>query len=245
MLSILQYPGESSFMSLLVIFNDLHHFATTVLLAVGALLPIVGPLDGAPIYLAMTSDLSPKERVRMAKSVAINSFILLVSSALIGAYVLDFLGLSIPIVQVAGGIVVCAIAWSLLNNPNSLPAIDRNEPSAVTPIAFQSARFLPSNDAAHRRSRFDRSSSHSRSQPDAGPSSVSRDCASACAWYLDRRCQYLPLLPLRRSHPQKLGPTGTSVVMRLSAFILLCIGVKIFWDGLHALLVGVFPNTAS
>ena len=43
---------------------------------------------------------------------------------------------------------------------------------------------------------------------------------------------------------KKLGPTGTSVTMRLSAFILLCIGVKICWDGLHALLVGTFPNIA-
>jgi multiple antibiotic resistance protein len=232
-------------MSLLVIFNDLHHFATTVLLAVGALLPIVGPLDGAPIYLAMTSDLSPKERVRMAKTVAVNSFILLVSSALIGAYVLDFLGLSIPIVQVAGGIVVCAIAWSLLNSPNSLPAIDRNEPSAVTPIAFSQRAFYPLTMPLT-----------------VGPGSI----AVALTLGANPTRGLRPLVVTALAHAlgilivavsiyfcyryadrilKKLGPTGTSVVMRLSAFILLCIGVKIFWDGLHALLVGVFPNTAS
>ena len=42
----------------------------------------------------------------------------------------------------------------------------------------------------------------------------------------------------------KLGPTGTGVVVRLSAFILLCIGVQICWNGLHALLVGTFRNAA-
>jgi multiple antibiotic resistance protein len=41
---------------------------------------------------------------------------------------------------------------------------------------------------------------------------------------------------------RKLGPIGTSVVVRLSAFILLCIGVQICWNGLHALLVSTFPN---
>ena len=41
----------------------------------------------------------------MAKSVAMNSFLLLIASTLIGAYVLDFFGVSIPAVQVAGGIV--------------------------------------------------------------------------------------------------------------------------------------------
>ena len=42
----------------------------------------------------------------------------------------------------------------------------------------------------------------------------------------------------------KLGPTGTGVVVRLSAFILLCIGVQICWNGLHALLIGTFRNAA-
>src|ERR1035441_352107 len=95
--------------------NDVRHFAGIVLLAVGALLPIVDPLGGAPIYLALTSELTPEGRSSMAKAVAVNSFLLLIASTLIGTYVLDFFGLSIPVVQVAGGLVVCAIAWSLLN----------------------------------------------------------------------------------------------------------------------------------
>src|SRR5476651_1673458 len=113
-------------MPLLSILNDLHHFASTVLFAVGALLPIVDPLGAAPIYLAMTAGFTPEERGRMAKAVALNSLLLLIASTLIGAYVLDFFGLSIPAVQVAGGIVICVIAWSLLNSPNSPPAIERN-----------------------------------------------------------------------------------------------------------------------
>jgi small neutral amino acid transporter SnatA (MarC family) len=35
------------------------------------------------------------------------------------------------------------------------------------------------------------------------------------------------------------------VVVRLSAFILLCIGVQIGWNGLHALLVSTFPHAAT
>jgi len=97
------------------------HFVKTVLLAVGALLPIVDPLGSAPIYLAMTAGLGPEHRRPMAKAVAVNSFFLLLASTLVGAYVLDFFGLSIPSVQVAGGMVVCAVAWSLLNRPDSHP----------------------------------------------------------------------------------------------------------------------------
>jgi len=120
-------------MLLTTIYNSLLHFSSVVLLAVGALLPIVDPLGGAPIYLAMTAFLTHEERTRMAKAVAVNSFLLLIASALIGAYVLDFFGLSIPAVQVAGGIVVCSIGWSLLNSPNSPPALQRNAASATRP----------------------------------------------------------------------------------------------------------------
>jgi multiple antibiotic resistance protein len=41
---------------------------------------------------------------------------------------------------------------------------------------------------------------------------------------------------------RKLGPTGTGVVVRLTAFILLCIGVQICWNGVHALLLSTFPG---
>src|ERR1039457_7232992 len=119
-------------MLLTTLFDALLHFGSVVLLAVGALLPIVDPLGGAPIYLAMTAFLTHEQRSRMAKAVAVNSFLLLIASTLIGAYVLDFFGLSIPAVQVAGGIVICVIAWSLLNSPNSAPALARDGPSTAT-----------------------------------------------------------------------------------------------------------------
>ena len=60
------------------------HFVKTVLLAVGALLPIVDPLGSAPIYLAMTAGLGPEHRRPMAKAVAVNSFFLLLASTLVG-----------------------------------------------------------------------------------------------------------------------------------------------------------------
>src|SRR5271170_5119975 len=130
-------------MQSITILNDLRHFAATALLAIGALLPIVDPLGGAPIYLAMTAGLTPAERDPMAKAVAVNSFLLLIASFLIGAYVLDFFGLSIPAVQVAGGIVVCAIAWSLLNSPNAPPALAREGPSTATADDLGQRAFYP------------------------------------------------------------------------------------------------------
>ena len=119
------------------------HFTSVAFLAVGALMPIVDPLGGAPIYLSMTAGLTPDQRRRMAKAVAINSFLLLLASTLIGAYVLDFFGLSIPAVQVAGGIVVCAMGWQLLNSPNATPTLERTDASTYTPEYLGQRAFYP------------------------------------------------------------------------------------------------------
>src|ERR1700679_3296521 len=120
-------------------FQDIQHFISVVLLAVAALFPIVDPLGGAPIYLAMVSSLTTPDRARMARLVAINSFFLLVVSVLIGAYVLDIFGVSIPAVQVGGGLIVCAIGWSFLMTPASPAVSDRTstpDADALTQRAF-------------------------------------------------------------------------------------------------------------
>lgn len=229
-------------MNSMTILGDLRHFASTVLLALGALLPIVDPLGGAPIYLAATADLAPGQRARMAKAVAVNSLILLVASALIGAYVLDFFGLSIPAVQIAGGIVVCAIAWSLLNRPVSsdpmvrhgVPAPEELGPRAFYPLtmpltvgpgSISVALTLGANPPQGLRPLLVTSLAHG----------LGFLLVAASVYVCYRYAE--PILT-------KLGTTGTSVVVRLSAFILLCIGVQIMWNGLHALLVSTFPGAS-
>ena len=224
------------------IVGALVNFGSVVMLAVGVLLPIVDPLGGAPIYLAMTTGLTSVERSRMARLVAINSFLLLLSSALIGAYVLDFFGLSIPAVQVAGGAVVCMLGWSLLNSPTSPTALGRNDARTSTPEDLEQRAFYPMTMPLT-----------------VGPGSISVALTLGATPPPGLR----PLLLTALAHAvgillvaisvflcyryadrivSRLGSTGTSVVVRLSAFILLCIGVQICWNGVHALIVSGFPR---
>ena len=86
-----------------MIAEDLRQFLESTLLAIAALLPIVNPLGAAPVYLAKTVDLTPAEHADLSRRVAINCFMLLLASLLVGAYVLDFFDLSVPIVQMAVG----------------------------------------------------------------------------------------------------------------------------------------------
>jgi MarC family membrane protein len=127
--------------SVSILLTRIHDFAAIVFIAVAAMLPIVDPLGGTPIYLAMISGLMPPERARMAKLVALNSFLLLLASMLTGAYVLHFFGISIPALQVAGGLVVCAIAWSLLNRPGTPAASAR--PDSTTRESLTQRAFYP------------------------------------------------------------------------------------------------------
>jgi hypothetical protein len=110
----------------------------------------------------MTTGLKPDERAAMAKAVARNSFLLLLSCAFVGAYVLDFFGLSIPAVQVAGGIVLCAMGWTLLNKPDVPDAVARA--TAVETETGKLRRRLYADDAAHGRSRLHLRRHHARRQ---------------------------------------------------------------------------------
>ena len=220
-----------------MVLEHIHYFAGIVFIAVAALLPIIDPFAGAPIYLAMTSDLSAQERARTAKLVALNSFVLLIVSILIGAYVLDFFGVSIPAVQVAGGIVVCALAWSLLNGPITPPVSASATPA--TPDSLRQRAFYPLTMPLT-----------------VGPGSISVAITlganpprglralltttlahmigvliTALAIYLCYR--YADRLVRR------LGTTGTDIMIRLTAFILLAIGTQIIWNGARSMLDSV------
>ena len=218
-----------------MIAEDLRQFIESMLLSLAALLPIVNPLGAAPVYLAKTVDLTPAEHADLARRVAINCFMLLLSSLLIGAYVLDFFGLSVPIVQLAGGLVVCSLAWSLLNQPDepiewvhdaakplSRPDLRTRAfypltmPLIVGPGSISVAITIGANQSQNVRSL------------------IVNTTAQIASMLLVAIAVFVSLRYADRIM-RRLGPTGTAVLLRLSAFILLCIGVQIIWNGASSL----------
>src|SRR5580692_10650890 len=87
----------------------------SVLLVVGALFPIVNSPENIPIFLDMTSGFPAGSREILARKIAVDGFALLVASVLIGTHILAFFGISLPVVQVAGGFILVAAGWNLLN----------------------------------------------------------------------------------------------------------------------------------
>ncbi|MFO1457741.1 MAG: MarC family protein [Steroidobacteraceae bacterium] len=209
----------------------------SAVLVPATLLPIINPLAGAPIFLAVTGGHERLTRV-MARRVAINCFFLLVGALLVGGYVLDFFGLSIPIVRVAGGLVVAAAGWRMLNDPGE-DAVQRSVADSTggmseTEIAQRSFMPMsfpltvgPGTIAATIALGSKRPSHAAELLPQAAGALIGLT-VSAAVVYLTYRYSGNVL--------RKLGTTGTMVLMRLAAFILLCIGIDILWSGASELL---------
>ena len=119
--------------------DSLSYVARYTLLVVGALFPIVNPIGNTPIFLSLTRGLSIRGRAALARMIALNGLILILASIFIGTHILAFFGISLPVVQVGGGLVVISTAWNLLSKPDDDGAADpgaklcsRNDFSAST-----------------------------------------------------------------------------------------------------------------
>jgi multiple antibiotic resistance protein len=204
-----------------------------VLLVVGSLFPIINPLGNAPLFLALTQEHTDAERRILARKVALNGFLLLLGAIFAGNSILAFFGVSIPIVQLAGGLVVASLAWKRLNDSGEQPkataqaaaTVDATEAKAFYPLTLP----LTVGPGAISVAITIGANFPSTVQPfiaDAISAVIGAFIVCVVTWisfgYADRLTRYL-------------GPAGLAVVLRLSAFILLCIGVQIMWNGADAL----------
>src|SRR5580698_809857 len=99
--------------------DPLGDLAKYTLLVVGALFPIVNPIGNTPIFLSLTRGLSSRGRAALARMIAINGLVLIVTSIFIGTHILAFFGISLPVVQVGGGLVVISTGWTLLRQEDN------------------------------------------------------------------------------------------------------------------------------
>src|SRR5258708_28019829 len=90
--------------------------AKSLFLVLTALFPIVDPLGGSPFFLALTGEYASDARKALSWRIAMNSFALLVGSYFVGTYILAFFGISLPVVQVGGGLIVVATGCTWLRH---------------------------------------------------------------------------------------------------------------------------------
>src|ERR1700731_1325547 len=96
-------------------FNTFIHL---VFIGFVALFPVVNPIGSAFIVSPYFLNISRKERIKFVKKITFYSFWLLAVTFLVGHWILDLFGLSIPVIQIAGGIMICKIGWEFLSSDN-------------------------------------------------------------------------------------------------------------------------------
>jgi multiple antibiotic resistance protein len=206
------------------------------LLIVGALFPIVNPIGNAPIFLSLTRGLSSRGRTVLARMIALNGLTLILTSIFIGTHILKFFGISLPVVQVGGGLVVISTGWALLRQSNDVETDEKRSRRECNEASYTRQAFYPLTLPLT-----------------VGPGSISvaitvganRPEGSEWRWpliggmllgaALISACIYLSYRFAERL-ARTLGDSAMNVILRMSSFILVCIGVQILWNGLSALL---------
>lgn len=215
--------------------NSEREIAGAFLLVYAGLFPVVNPLGAAPIFLSLTSGIGEVKRNQLALGVAINSFLLLLGAMLCGSYVLEFFGITIPAVRVAGGALVAYMGWKLLNSdgkaaPDPSP---EDTPSRGASDAFYPLT-LPLTVGPGSISVALTIGAHRTGKPLTAD--IALVSASALLGLIALGLTIYVAYRFASSLVRWLGDTGVNVMLRLSAFILVCIGVQIAWGGLSELI---------
>jgi multiple antibiotic resistance protein len=216
--------------------------AKSLLLILSAIFPIVDPIGGSPFFLALTGEYSSEARKALARRIALDSFVLLIGSYFVGTYILDFFGISLPVVQVGGGMVLVAMGWATLMENDE--GCDKSARRSIEPQEVFNRAFYPLTLPLT-----------------VGPGSIS--VAIALGANAARRHTLHPLTILTAlvgfaliafsifvcygfadRLARTLGQTGMRVVTKLSSFLLVCIGVQIGWNGIKELLESVVLHVA-
>ena len=116
-------------------------FIKTLGVTFAALFPIVNPVGCAPIFFGLTRNYPQSAQKVLARKIAAYGFALLMISSLIGTEILAFFGISLFVVQIAGGLVVAATGWNLLNQPDDNDSAQQKQTPGTLEDALEHAFF--------------------------------------------------------------------------------------------------------
>lgn len=192
-----------------------------------ALFPIVNPVGGLAVFFALTGDDTAAERNSTAARIAMFVIAILVAFALAGSFVLEFFGISLAALRIAGGLIVAHTAWTMVTASSRLTAAENAEASAKQDIAF-SPMAMPML---------------------AGPGAIGVVMALAArpnpaTWMIGIVVAVVAMgaliyLMLRLGAPlaKRLGPGALGAIDRILGFLILAIAIELVISGIH----GVYP----
>lgn len=218
---------------------------TTFLLAFTALLPLINPLGTSLVFVGLVGDAPADAYKRLARRIAVNNVIFLAIIELLGSAILNFFGISLPIVQLSGGLVIAVMGWGVLNEKDESAAEQSEAQKAqvravVNERALEEKAFYPftfpvtsgPGTLVAMLTLTARISERNITAEVLGHAGVFAAVLVLSA--LVYVCYgYAPRIT------KAISPSTAHGILRVVAFILLCIGVQIAWNGLSVLLGSV------
>ncbi|MDB5403327.1 MAG: multiple antibiotic resistance protein [Acetobacteraceae bacterium] len=204
------------------------------LLGFPALFSIVNPISGGFIFRSVTASRPPETHARLARLVALNSLVVMMGALWAGSYVLAFFGITLAALRVAGGLVVALSGWRLLNAPETHD--ERKQEQAASAEGIEDIALFPLTIPFT-----------------TGPGTIAVAVAlgaghpklfDGLGWFFlgmtAAAVAMAGVIWVTYSYADRLtrmmGPTGTRTITRISAFLLLCIGVQILITGVEDVL---------
>ncbi|AWD32422.1 hypothetical protein CKSOR_00301 [Candidatus Kinetoplastibacterium sorsogonicusi] len=197
------------------------------------LLPFLNPPAIAPIFLAVTENLSPETRLILAKKISINIVLMLTAVVLIGSTILNFFGISLSIVKIGGGLLIAYSAWKLVNSNEQEKLSHENNKEELSKDQIQALSFYPLTFPIT-----------------CGPGAIAGSITIGVTILSNNTYSFIPSLlgiisgitlaaislyicmKFAAQLLDKLGKSGTAVFIKISSFIMLCLGIQVSWDGL-------------
>lgn len=222
---------------------DYHAFLNLVFIGFFAIFPVVNPIGGGFLMSPFFENLNRKERRIAVRKVAFNAFLVCVVSLFAGQWILNLFGISIPIVQLAGGMMICKMGWEFLTaddkpkktgNELDKEVSGKTKTSALHDISgklFYPITF-PATTGAGTISVLFTLSAHGAS-------------FGSTAYYINTGAILVSIIAIclmiyflyfnTRAIIKFLGAGGENIVNRISAFLIFCVGLQIGVTGLKSL----------
>jgi multiple antibiotic resistance protein len=210
-------------------------FLNTMLFAFLALFPILNPPAMAPVFLQLTGGVKEAQRNHLAALIGFYTWAFLSSLLIIGGWTLKLLGISIPVIAIAGGLLLFHSAWRMLNRDPKLSESDKEQ---LKTYLLDKAFFPLTMPLTAGPGAIAVTLSLVPRGPSWHPKTLASFLATSCGIALAALTVFL-FYRYGTKAIRKLGPTGEATLSQLSAFVLLAIGVQIVWSGLSELIRGL------
>jgi multiple antibiotic resistance protein len=220
-------------------------FPTGLLLGFPALFSITDPIGNSVIFSQLTSELSHRERVAMARRVGFFALVVLLASLWAGSYVLSVFGITLPALKVGGGLVVVATGWQLLYGREETDQGDPDAPPEAKPRVADMAFFPITMPLVVGPGAISVAITLGAARPNAGFDaayllgvSLAAGAVALAIWLLFTFSDVIG---------RTLGKAGSHAVKRVVSLLLLTIGVQIVALGVQDMLISFLataPGTA-